>query len=72
MIVGGRRRVEELPRLDGELGGGSVRAERGRSRGLRVELEAAALMAAVVSSGARQGLQGSFYRRLKVGEEGAE
>ena len=38
VIVGGRRQVEEFPRLEGELGGGSVRAERGRSRGLRVEL----------------------------------
>ena len=35
VIVGGRRQVEELPRLEGELGGGSVRAERGQSRGLR-------------------------------------
>jgi hypothetical protein len=43
--VGGQRRVEELPWLEGELGGGLVRAERGWSKGLRVELPAAVAMA---------------------------
>ena len=52
-VRGGGEWVWELHYGEGDLAAGSIWGEEGRRRGLRVELEVAALMAAVVSSGAR-------------------
>ena len=52
-VRGGGERVWELHYGEVKLAAGSIYGEEGRRRGLRVELEAAALMAAAVSSGGR-------------------
>ena len=52
-VRGGGERVWELHYGVVKLAAGSIWGEEGRRRGLRVELEAAALMAAAVSSGGR-------------------
>ena len=52
-VRGGGERVWELHYGERNLAAGSIWGEEGRRSGLRVELEAAALMAAAVSSGAR-------------------
>ena len=53
VVRGGGERVWELHYGERNLAAGSIWGEEGRRRGLRVELEAAALMAAAVSSGGR-------------------
>ena len=52
-VRGRGERDWELHYGEGNLAAGSIWGEEGQRRGLRVELEAAALMAAAVSSGAR-------------------
>jgi len=52
-VRGGGEWVWELHYGEGDLAAGSIWGEEGRRRGLRVELEAAAVMAAAVSSSGR-------------------